>query len=128
MDLAMSLSEDRSARRWVVGLRTFGSLMKEAFDQWSADNVSRLGAALAYYSVFAIAPLVVIVIAVASLLFGQEAAHKGIVRDIESTVGTPMARAIQDMLANNKEVYESTWAAVAGVAVLLIGAAGVFGQ
>lgn len=59
------------------------SLLRQSFTEWNAGNVPRLGAALAYYSVFSIPPLLILVIAIASLIFGQEAAEQGIVREIE---------------------------------------------
>jgi len=87
-----------------------------------------LGAALAYYSVFSIAPLLLIAIAVASLVFGEEAAHKGVVHEIQGTVGEPVAHAVEQMLINNRETSHSTGATIIGIVVLLFGAAGVFGQ
>ncbi len=106
----------------------FWLLLKQAFVEWNANNVSRLGAALAYYSVFAIAPLFIIVIAAGGLLFGAEAAHENIVGEIEGTVGRPVAKAVEAMLANNQDVGQNTLATAIGLAILLFGAAGVFSQ
>jgi membrane protein len=111
-----------------VQFSTTWNLLKQAFAEWSANNGPRLGAALAYYSVFSIAPLLIIAIAVASLVFGQEAAQKNIVSEIEGTVGSPVAKAIQEMLAANNDVQSGTGATILGLALLLVGAAGVFGQ
>ena len=64
-----------------MGPKTLYSLVIETFNEWSEDKVPRLGAALAYYSVFSIAPLLIIVISAASFFFGKEAAQKGVVGD-----------------------------------------------
>jgi membrane protein len=103
-------------------------LLNRAFEEWNANNVPTLGAALAYYSVFAIAPLLIIVIAAAALLFGDQAAHRNIVGAIEGDVGRPVAKAVEQMLANNNDAGQSTIATLIGLAILLFGAAGVFAQ
>ena len=103
-------------------------MLKETFNEWNAGNVSRLGAALAYYSVFSIAPLVMLVIAAASMIFGKEAANQQIANEIESTVGAPMARAVQEMLKNNADATKTSGVTIIGIFILIVGAAGVFGQ
>src|SRR5581483_6513711 len=103
-------------------------LLKTTFNEWSEDKASRLGAALAYYSVFSIAPLVIIAIAIASLIFGHEAAQGQIVEEIGSTVGEPVAKSIQELIQNNQQQAHNVWATVVGVVTLLFGATGVFGQ
>ena len=62
-------------------------LLKEAASDWSHDRAPRLGAALAYYTVFSIVPLLIIMIAVIGLVFGQEAAQGAIMQNIASLVG-----------------------------------------
>jgi membrane protein len=114
--------------RWALRFKMMYSLLKETFDEWSEDKVPRLGAALAYYSVFSIAPLLIIVIAVAGLIFGKDVAQKDIVAEIEGTVGRPVALAIQDMLVNNSDTGRGATATIIGIVLLLFGAAGVFGQ
>jgi membrane protein len=106
----------------------FYLLLKDTFHKWNEDKVPRLGAALAYYSVFSIAPLLIIVIGVAGLIFGEDAAREDVVSEIEGTVGKPVAVAIQQMLANSSGTGQSTGATIIGIVTLLFGAAGVFGQ
>ena len=65
------------------------SLLKETFSAWSADRAPRMGAALAYYVSFSIAPLLIIVIAVAGAIFGEQAAKGEIFEQLESTVAPP---------------------------------------
>jgi membrane protein len=109
-------------------LRATGRLFKEAFKGWNEDNASRMAAALAYYTVFSLAPLLVICIALAGLIFGQEAAQGQIVGQIGSVVGQQSAEAIQAMIAAARAPTSSIVATIVGVATLLFGATGVFGE
>ncbi len=103
-------------------------LLKTAFSEWSNDKAPRLGAALAYYSVFSIGPLIVLVVAVAGLIFGAEAAHGKVVAEIKGTMGEPIGSSLEQMLAKSSETGWDTGAAILGIASLLFGASGVFGQ
>lgn len=103
-------------------------LARETVRSWSADKAPRLGAALAYYTALSIAPLLLVVIAVAGLFFGDEAARGEIVGQIRSLVGTDGARAIEDILANSRRESSGITATVIGMIMLLLGATGVFGQ
>jgi membrane protein len=96
--------------------------------EWSEDRAPRLGAALAYYTAFSIAPLLVIAIAIAGLLLGEEAARGQIVAQIAGLVGPDSARAIQDMIANAQRPASGVIATALGTGTLLLGASGVFGQ
>src|SRR5438270_10461932 len=106
----------------------FYHLLKDTFHEWNEDKAPRLGAALAYYSVFSIGPLVVLVIGAASLIFGAQAAQGEVVDEIKGTVGEPVAKALQDMLAHGHESGWGTGATILGIVTLLFGASGVFGQ
>lgn len=101
-------------------------LLKTIFNEWNEDNAPRLGAAVAYYTVFSIAPLVIIAIAMAGLVFGEQAAHDQIVGQIEGVVGKQMAEAVQGMLKSATGTKGGTWATVIGIIVFLFGASGVF--
>jgi membrane protein len=103
-------------------------MLTQSFDDWSTLKGPRLGAALAYYSVFSIAPLLLLVIAVASQIFGADAAQQNIVHEIEYTVGRPVAKAVEATLQNNADTVRSTGATLIGIAMLLMGAAGVFAE
>ncbi len=96
--------------------------------EWNHDKAPRHGAALAYYTVFSIAPLLVIVIAVAGLVFGQQAAEGRIIAQIQELVGQQGAQFIQTLLQNARKPSSSIVASIIGVVTLLIGALGVFGQ
>ena len=64
-----------------------GAFLREVFDEWSKDDALSLGAALAYYTVFSMAPLLVLVIAIAGLVFGRADAQGEIVAQVQGTVG-----------------------------------------
>ena len=103
-------------------------LLKEAFKDWGEDKASRLGAALAYYTIFSIGPLLVVVIAIAGFVFGDEAASGQIVGTIGGVVGENGASMIQEMVKSANKPGAGTIASIIGFATLLLGAAGLFGQ
>src|SRR5438132_1286667 len=78
-------------------------MLKDTIHEWSEDKAQTLGAALAYYSVFSIAPLVILAISIAGLVFGEQAARGAIEDEIKETVGEPVARAIQDLLRHTSD-------------------------
>jgi membrane protein len=96
--------------------------------EWDEDNVPRLAAALSYYTIFSLAPLLVIAIAISGLVFGREAAQGEIVGEIRGLVGENAAQAIQDAIANAGKLGTSVVAGVIGILMLLFGATGVFGE
>ena len=103
-------------------------LIKETFSQWSDDKASRLAAALSYYTIFSIAPLLIIAIGVAGLVFGHEAAMNQVVGQIRGMVGEDGAQVIQTILQNASKTTSGIIATVVGGVTLLIGASGAFGQ
>jgi len=111
-----------------MNVRTFGRLLKVTFGEWRQHKAPRLGAALAYYTVFSLAPLLIITIAVAGLAFGQEAARGQVVEQFRSLVGEESAGLIETMIASARRPAASIPAAIIGIATLLLGALGVFGQ
>lgn len=103
-------------------------LIKETFSEWSEDKASRLAAALSYYTIFSIAPLLIIAIGVAGLVFGHEAAMNEVVGQIRGMVGDDGAQVIQTVLQNASKTTSGIIATVVGAVTLLIGASGAFGQ
>lgn len=101
------------------------NLFKDAFFGWSGDDAPRMGAALAYYSLFSLAPLLVIVIAIVALVFGQDAAEGQIVGQIKNTVGENAGSAIQGMLENTQKKSVGIIATLISIVVLLFGASAV---
>lgn len=109
-------------------MRNAWDLIKTTIKEWQEDKAARLGAALAYYTIFSLAPLLVIAIAVAGLVFGQEAAQGQIMNQIAGLIGPQNAQLLQTMIQNASQPGTSIVATVLGLATLLLGATGVFGQ
>lgn len=103
-------------------------LLKASGNSWMEDKAPRLGAALAYYAVFSIAPLLLIAIAVAGLVFGRDAAQGYLLGQIRDLVGEQGGESLQTMVANAAQPAAGALATVAGVVMLLFGAAGLFGE
>jgi membrane protein len=107
-------------------LKTVLALLQETASDWMSDNAPRLGAALAYYTVFSISPLMVIVVAIVGLWLGREAARTEIYTEITGLVGPESARAIESMMAHVHQTGTGTLATVIAIVTLLIGSTGVF--
>jgi membrane protein len=103
-------------------------LFKQTFKEWSEDKAARLAAALAYYTIFAIAPLLVVIIGVVGLIFGRAAVQGEIVNRIGGIVGSQSAGLIQEMIAGASRPSAGIIATVIGLVTLLLGATGVFAQ
>jgi membrane protein len=104
------------------------SLLKEAIQAWSNDYAPSMGAALSYYTLFSIAPLFLIVIAVAGWFFGEAAVRGELTGALEGLMGEQGARAIEGLLASVSKPEEGIIATVIGVLVLILGATTVFGE
>ncbi len=109
-------------------LKTIFSLLRTTFQEWNEDKAPRLAAALAYYTAFSIAPLLIVAISIAGLVFGEEAVQGRIRYQIDGLVGSQAAGAIQEMLVNFNRPEAGTIATIIGLITLLLGAAGLFGQ
>jgi len=109
-------------------VRTVGRLVKRAAIKWSEDDCLTLGAALAYYAVFSLAPILVIAIAVAGAVFGQEAAQGEIVGQIRDLVGQEGATAIQSLIQSANRQGSGSLATLIGLLVLLFGSTSAFSQ
>lgn len=103
-------------------------LLKTVYSEWSEDNAARLAAALAYYTVFSIAPLIVLCIVVASQLFDEELARRSVQMQIQSLVGQPGGDVIEAIVTNASGPTGGVMATIIGIATLLLGASGVFGE
>lgn len=108
--------------------KTAIKLIQETIAEWNEDKASRLAAALAYYTIFSLAPLLIIAIAIAGSVFGETAAQNQIVGQIQGLVGHEAAQVIQTMILNASRPGAGTIASIVGVITLLFGASGLFGQ
>lgn len=109
-------------------LRSAGRLVKQAVSSWSADNATQLAASLAFYTMLSIAPLLVICMKIAGVVFGAELAGEQIHSYLAQTIGSKGAAAAQEMIANARQNGSGVVATIVSVAVLLFSASGVFGQ
>ncbi|MBE9017202.1 YihY/virulence factor BrkB family protein, partial [Chroococcidiopsidales cyanobacterium LEGE 13417] len=109
-------------------IKTIISLLRETFTEWNEDKASRLAAALAYYTVFSLAPMLIIAIAIAGAVFGEEAARGEIVTQIQGLVGRDGAKFIETAIEGASKPKAGTIASLISIAVLLFGASGLFAQ
>jgi membrane protein len=101
-------------------------LLKETWGAWVEHKAPRLGAALAFYTVFALAPMFVIILAIAGLWFGEEAARRQLFDQLYGLVGTEGGEAIQAIVAAADKPKTGAWATLVAAVTLFVGATGVF--
>lgn len=105
---------------------TWMELLKRSVNAWTADKALRLSAALAYYAVFSIAPLLVITIAAAGMVLGDDAVAGRVHAQMTMYIGSPAAAALQSMVESASKPADSIMATITGFVALLLGASGVF--
>lgn len=102
--------------------------IKETASDWLEDDAARLAAALAYYSLLSLAPLLVISVAVAGFFFGEDAAKGKVAGELGAVVGAQAAQGIQSVAANAQSPTSGIVGTIVGVVTLFVGASGVFGE
>lgn len=105
---------------------SYWAVFKEAFWKWRSDKASRLAASLAYYTLMSLAPLAVIMVAIAGLALGEKAAEGQIARQIQGTIGPAGATVLQDILKKAHRPEAGIVASAVGLGILLISASAVF--
>ena len=123
--MTMAETVDRSTRGTPA---QWWQLVKGAGEAWIDDYAPSMGAALAYYTVFSLAPLLLMVISIAGLVFGQEAARGEIFGQLAGLMGADTAKAVEGVLASLNQPAHGITGTTLGVALLLIGATSVFGE
>ena len=103
-------------------------MIRKTVAAWTADYAPSMGAAIAYYTVFSIAPLLLLVIAVAGLIFGRDAVQGEIVNQVSGLVGQEGAIAIEGLLKSASEPAKSVIATITSIAMLILGATTVFAE
>lgn len=111
-----------------MNARRIWDLFKKAISSWSADYAPSMGAALSYYTLFSIAPLLLIVIAVAGFFFGADEVRGALFAQLGGLMGDEGAKAIEEMLETANRPREGLLSTISGFAVLLVGATTVFGE
>lgn len=110
----------------ILNLRDLGSITLKATKAWVSDDASSMGAALAYYSLFSIAPVLVIALSIVGYVFGPEVAQQQVLSQLPDLVGTSGATAVRDLLLSAHYSNQKGLAALIGIITLLIGATSVF--
>ncbi|HKT61156.1 MAG TPA: YihY/virulence factor BrkB family protein [Gemmatimonadales bacterium] len=116
----------RAPRSRILTLRSLWWVLKHAVIGWWGDNVPRLGASLAYYTLFALAPILLVAISVAGLVFGADAVRGEVVAQIQGLVGRRGAEAVQAMIQGAARPSSSRLATAVGLLTAFLGATGAF--
>jgi len=103
-------------------------ITKETFEEYIEDNALSRGAAIAYYAVLSIGPLLVICIAIAGLVFGEEAARGAMVGQLKGMMGDQAAELLQTAIKSASNKTSGIWATILGIGTLIFTVSGVFGE
>lgn len=109
-------------------MKKYLDIFRQTFTEFGQDKAPRLGAALAYYTIFSLGPILLIAIAVAGMVWGEEAASGQVSEQLDKVFGRNAADAVETMIAGAARERKGVVATVIGIAMLLFGASGVFGQ
>jgi membrane protein len=102
------------------------SIFKNTFKEWWAKDPFRQSAIIAYYAIFGIPGLLVLIIAVAGYFFGTDTVNQNLMTQISETIGLETALQIQDILTKSTAEKSTIWGSIIGISILLLGATGVF--
>ena len=111
-----------------IQLRTVWELVRAAFSEWWEDNTFRLAASLAFYTIFSLAPILLIAVEIAAIVLSREQAQQQIVRQIEDLVGSEGGKAIQEVLRGAGRIGGNLKAVALGLAAILVGSTAVFAE
>src|SRR5690348_3347822 len=106
-------------------LKTWLQLLKKSAIEFLNDNAIKLSASLSYYTIFSVAPMLIVIISFAGIFFGREAIEGKIYGQIKGLIGDKAAILIQGMIAGIQQSRHTVTGAIIGVAVLILGATGV---
>lgn len=109
-----------------MDVKRFTALFRTSFNDFNKHNDPRMGAALAFYTIGSMSPLVILVLAIASLIFNRNAAEAQLLDKVQSMVGSQGRESVATILAHGHHVGSGIFSAIIGVVVLFLGASGVF--
>jgi membrane protein len=112
----------------LLSWRAWFALLRETVQEWQKDNCLRLGAALSFYTLLSLAPLLVVTIALVALVFGERMAHGEVMGRVEALLGADTARTVREMVERASEPRSGVLATLIGLAMSALGASGLFGQ
>ena len=107
-------------------IKNLGKLFKITFNEWNEKDPFRQSAVIAYYAIFSIPGLLVLIITIAGYFFGNDTVNEDILRQVSSTLGSETALQIKDILEKSHQSKSTLWGSIIGVVILLVGATGVF--
>lgn len=111
-----------------IKFKNIGYLLKAALKEWWAKDPFKESAVIAYYAIFSLPGLLVVIVTIAGYFFGADAVNSRLATQISSSLGADTAKQIQDMIAAASQSKNSVWATIIGVITILVGATGVFAQ
>ena len=111
-----------------VNLKKTGKLLKAAFKEWWAKDPFKESAVIAYYAIFSMPGLLVVIVTIAGYFLGADAVNNRLASQFSSTMGADTAKQVQDMVKIASESKNSVWATIIGVITIIVGATGVFVQ
>ena len=111
-----------------LGPMEIAALVKDAALAWNTDGAASMGAALAFYTIFSIAPLLIITMAIAGFFFGAEAAQGQIYGQVRSLVGNEGALALEGLVKSASQPTDGFAATIIGISFMIVGATGVFAE
>src|SRR5947209_99429 len=111
-----------------MSMKDFFLVLKETFFRWKEDNAQLWCAALAYYTVFSLAPLLLITISIAGLLLGKSNVQSQIFAELTGLIGQSGTQLVSTMIQQSSKPSANILAAIIGFLTMLLGASGVFGQ
>ncbi|MCW2238960.1 YihY/virulence factor BrkB family protein [Azospirillum canadense] len=112
----------------MTALRRGWEIVSDATMGWLNDDAMSLGAAIAFYTIFSLAPLAILVIALAGLVFGDEAARGALVDQLGALIGQDAAHTVQELIARAGNRGTSVWASVIGIGTIVVGSTTVFAE
>lgn len=112
----------------LMKLKLLWTTLRQTFSAWSDHEAPRLGAALAFYTILSLAPLIILIIAMVALVFGHSAAQDQILSQVQGMTGQDGAKTVRAMIEHAQKPASGTFASIIGLITLLFGASGVFGE
>jgi membrane protein len=109
-------------------IKAYWTILKQTFSDFIDDKVLKLSASLAYYTIFSVAPMLIVIIFFCDLFLGREAIEGTLYSQIKGLVGSDAAIQVQQMIRNASLSQDMSWATIVGFVTLFIGATGVFAE
>ena len=109
-----------------IVVKDIGKLLKQTFNEWKQKDPFRESAIIAYYAIFSIPGLLLLIISITGYFFGKDVVNENIINQVAITMGNDTAKQVKDMLANASEAKSTSLGTIIGIVILLIGATGVF--